>query len=113
MVTPLIRPIDQVSRHELAAVLAAVAAVRPLTISAEPAARSVVASLTIGGASGAWLEAWWRALRASGFVEGRNLAVEFGWADRIGRLPAGAAQRDGVLCSAQAKPAAPDAAAAR
>jgi putative tryptophan/tyrosine transport system substrate-binding protein len=113
MVTPLIRLIDQVSRRELVAVLAALAAVRLPTISAQQPARSVVGPLTIVEASGAGLAAWRSALCEAGFVKGRNLAVEFRWAEGASRLPAGAAQPDGVLGSAQAKPAAPDAATAR
>jgi hypothetical protein len=113
MVTRLIRSIDQVSRRELVAVLVALAAVRPLTISAQQPARSVVGSLTIGEARGAGLEAWRNALRKAGFVEGRNLAVGFRRADRASRLPAGAAQVNGVLGSAQAESAVPDARTAR
>jgi hypothetical protein len=113
MVTPLIRSIDQVSWRERVAVLAALPAVRLLTISAQQPARPVVGSLTIGKANAAGLEAWRRALREPGFIEGRNLPVELRWADRAGRLPARAAQPDGVLGSAQAKPAAPDPATAR
>jgi putative tryptophan/tyrosine transport system substrate-binding protein len=87
---------DRLGRRKFITLLAGVAAVRPLAASAQPAGK--VARIGFLGATFAssWasrIEALRAGLRDFGYLEGRNLAFEFRWADeQYDRLPALAAE---------------------
>ena len=70
--------------------LVGVAAAQPFVARAQRATPSVVGVLAIGSPGGehspVW-DAWRKGLSQTGFIEGRNLSVEFNWADRASRLP--------------------------
>src|SRR4029453_4289668 len=86
---------DQLRRREFITLIGGAAAAWPLTTHAQQAAMPVVGFLSGRSlASDAYLVGAFRqALNESGFVEGRNLAIEFRWADgQLARLPMLAAE---------------------
>jgi len=82
---------DQMQRRNFMTLLGAALTAAPLAAGAQQTAPSIVGVLAIGSSDRehdrVW-DAWRKALSNAGFVEGRNLRVEFNWADRASRLPA-------------------------
>src|SRR5712691_11848722 len=81
-------------RREFITLLGGAAVAWPLAVSAQQAAVPVVGFLGLGPAS-AWssrVEALRAGLRDLGWVEGKNITVEFRWADRVEQLPELAAE---------------------
>src|ERR1043166_7357752 len=70
-------------RRNLLPLLAAVGAAQPLAAPAQQLKIPVVGFLGISNPERAapWLERWHKGLSEAGFVEGRNLAVEYRWAE--------------------------------
>ncbi len=81
-------------RRELIALLGGAAAAWPLMARAQQRALPVVGFLRGGTpeAGAGMLAAFRKGLSETGFVEGRNLAIEFRWADRVDRLAGLAAE---------------------
>jgi putative tryptophan/tyrosine transport system substrate-binding protein len=83
-----------VRRREFLPFFGAVIAARPFRTNAQPPKVPVVGLLSTAapGIAAEWLAAWRKALAAAGFVEGRNLTVEYRWAEgKYDRLPGFAA----------------------
>lgn len=77
-------------RRDLLPLLAALVAVRPPLAGAQQPRMPVVGFLGVSNPERAapWLARWHKGLGQAGFVEGRNLAVEYRWADSDrGRVP--------------------------
>lgn len=81
---------NQIGRRSFMTLLCTALAAAPLPARAQQAPPSVVGVLAIGSSGGehgpVW-DAWRKALGQAGFIEGRNLRVEFNWADSASRLP--------------------------
>src|SRR5437870_3091637 len=81
-------------RRTFLTLLAALAAALPLAAVAQQPKSPVVGFLSYGSPDHqrviGYLAMWRKGLAEAGFVEGRNLAVEFRWVDHNSQLPAGA-----------------------
>jgi putative ABC transport system substrate-binding protein len=84
-----------IRRRKFLATLGGAAATWPLAASAQQSAMPVIGFLGPASADGyaSYLEGFRQGLSAAGFVEGRNVVVEYHWADnQLDRLPALAAE---------------------
>ena len=82
-------------RRDFISLLGSAAAVWPFAAGAQQAASSTIGFLGPASAAGVapFVEAYQRGLVETGFVVGRNLAIEYRWADNeLDRLPALAAE---------------------
>jgi len=81
-------------RREFISLIGGVAAVWPLAARAQQPALPVVGFVNVASAKGraSHLSAFLKGLSGAGYVDGRNVAIEYRWAeDRSDRLPAMAA----------------------
>ena len=81
-------------RRKFITLLGGAAAVWPLAARAQQAKVARIAFLDLGATSTRliWVEALRAGLRDLGYVEGRNIVIEFRWAERVEQLPAHAAE---------------------
>jgi putative ABC transport system substrate-binding protein len=82
-------------RREFLGVLGSTAVAWPLAARAQQAAPPTIGFLGPASADGyaSYVEGFRQGLSAAGFVEGKNVAVEYRWADnQLDRLPARAAE---------------------
>jgi putative ABC transport system substrate-binding protein len=82
-------------RREFLGVLGSTAVAWPLAALAQQAAPPTIGFLGPASADGyaSYVEGFRQGLSAAGFVEGKNVAVEYRWADnQLDRLPARAAE---------------------
>jgi putative ABC transport system substrate-binding protein len=88
-------PSDWLQRREFMTLLGGTAAAWPLAARAQPSATPVVGFLrdATAGGSGFMVDGLRKGLAEAGFVEGRNLVIDYAWTDgQSERLPALAAE---------------------
>lgn len=76
-------------RRDFISLIAVAIALSPVSGRAQQKAMPAVGCLSIGWRipkQEAWWDAWRKAVREAGFVDGRNLTIEYRWADRNSEL---------------------------
>src|SRR5437764_2327984 len=84
----------RIRRRDLIALVGSVAVAAPLAARAQQKAMPVIGSLSTGSPEtvGPFIAAFYQGLSEAGYVEGRNVAIEYRWAEgHYDRLPAFAA----------------------
>ena len=75
-------------RRQFITLLGAAAAARPITARAQEASKvRRLGFLRIGPPPSAWIEGLRQGLRELGYIDGRNIAIEFGLASSVAQLP--------------------------
>ena len=75
-------------RRQFITLLGAAAAARPITARAQEAGKvRRLGFLRIGPPPSAWIEGLRQGLRELGYIDGRNIAIEFGLASSVAQLP--------------------------
>jgi hypothetical protein len=78
-----------VSRRDFITLLGGAAAARPMAARAQQIPVIGYLSTRSAGSDGPMVAAFRRGISSTGYVEGRNVAIEFRWGERLyGRLPA-------------------------